>query len=206
MAFIPFINTVRAEIVYVLNGQIVENTLYFKFATAVDVVDMEGLGADLDAWVQAAIMTNLSVDCGFKSLKLTLLGSDTDPVVEINHATPVAGANVGSPLPNGSTFCIQFKTLKRGRSFRGRNYVPGLTVTMTTDANHVVDTWAGDMVTAYEELLDPAFYTSDWTWVVASRQEDGVVRTTGETTPVYAVGYHDLTIDSQRRRLPGRGS
>jgi hypothetical protein len=44
------------------------------------------------------------------------------------------------------------------------------------------------------------------TWVVVSRFSGGVERVTGVTTPVVQAAYHDLNLDSQRRRLTGRGT
>jgi hypothetical protein len=60
-------------------------------------------------------------------------------------------------------------------------------------------------VAAYEELLDPAVITVG-EWSVASRFTNNEPRTTGISAPVTAVQATDNIVDSQRRRLPGRGT
>jgi hypothetical protein len=45
-----------------------------------------------------------------------------------------------------------------------------------------------------------------WVWVVASRITNGAPRVTGLSQPVTSWLVVDLAVDSQRRRLNGRGS
>jgi len=77
--------------------------------------------------------------------------------------------------------------------------------------NEVESTFASDLTSAYiqrREDLD----SGDFTWVVVSRfsgvdPDTGkpIPREAGVATPVLAPLVTDLTVDSQRRRLPGRG-
>lgn len=202
MAFIAIPDTVQAELRFLLVGEPVEVTLYFRNLVEVSTGTMEALAADLNTWAVDALMDSLGAECVYQGCKLTDLTTSTSPVVEDTLGSPVAGGNVGSPLSNQDTFCIQFKTGLRGRSFRGRNYIPGLSVTMTTDPNHVADSWANLIVTAYELLMDAETLPVGWEWVVASRYADGAPRSPGIATPVTSVGYADLRLDKQERRLP----
>jgi len=112
-------------------------------------------------------------------------------------------------LPNNVAVTVSFRTGLSGRFARGRNYVSGLSedavVLNTVDSAVLADIQAG-----YEALQDVASDNTS-TWVVVSRfsgvDGDGVPipRVEGVTTPITAVIIVDSIIDSQRRRLPGRG-
>jgi len=69
-----------------------------------------------------------------------------------------------------------------------------------------------DMIAAYSQLLvGGAALPVGWEWVVVSRysgtdvNDDPVPRVTGIATLVSNVLFTNNTVDSQRRRLPGRG-
>jgi len=202
MAFIPFPDTNLVELVYNLpSGQVAENTLYFQQTTPITEATMEDLATAVGSWwaTEVAPLVHDGVTLNF--IRVTNMESDTAPSLEFAQGTPgeVAGAN----MPGNVTAAISFKTSKRGRSFRGRNYVIGL-----VDAQIVNDSIDAGLRTAYEdayEALALAVDGIDCFHVVASRQEDGVVRTTGVNTPVTSYRMEGF-IDSQRRRLAGRGT
>jgi len=60
-------------------------------------------------------------------------------------------------------------------------------------------------VAAYD-LLANLFIASGATWVIVSRFLDKAPRTTGISRTVSSVILVNLVADSQRRRLPGRGT
>jgi hypothetical protein len=106
---------------------------------------------------------------------------------------------------------VSFRTESRGRSFRGRNYIVGLTEDQVT-GNDFASGITGLFQAVYELLLD---FGQDiaWAWVVASRfsgvdpvTHDPIPRTTGIATVVTAVTVVDNFVDSQRRRLTTRGN
>lgn len=203
MAFIAVPNTVMVEIRAVLFGQQVENTLYFLNNTGdPDASAMEDLANDLFAWVATPFSDNLSTEYGFREIYVTNLTSSTSPT----FALPIAGtgAVTGSSLPSSSCICMSFRTAERGRSARGRNYVSGLAEDEVT-GNTLGLTRADAIRDAYA-AIPAALVTGDWTWVVVSRFTNGAPRATGVTIPVTTVTYADRFLDSQRRRLTGRGS
>jgi hypothetical protein len=122
--------------------------------------------------------------------------------------------DVGTSTPNiyalGSTFVVSFRTDLRGRSFRGRNYVIGLTEDMV-DGNSLEAGVSEPWRLAYAHL-GTLVADIDWTWVVVSRfsgvsgsPPEPTPRVAGVTTPITSVVVVDQFIDSQRRRLSGRG-
>lgn len=206
MPFTTVPNVAHAEFLMTLDAQNIEINLDFERDGDLNIGDMDTLGEFLNDWMSDSLMPALSVTLAYRGVRLTDLSAALAPQIDYPVVPAVNGTNAGSPLPNNAAYCLQFKTAMRGRSYRGRNYIPGLTVTMTTDANTVDLSFADLLVAAYQPLLDPLALPSQFTWVIVSRVQDGVTLGVGVTTPVVAVTYSDLTIDAQRRRLPGRGS
>ena len=73
--------------------------------------------------------------------------------------------------------------------------------------NTIDSTFASNIVGAYLQLVNPStVLPAGWIWVVVSKQASGLPRTAGVFTEVFQALVVDLIVDSQRRRLPGRGS
>lgn len=203
MAYIPVPDTVRAELVYNWDGVVCENILDFEAAAQPTLVTMAELGAHLVNWwdtsMQSAMPTNLSLI----NVKLTDLSTVDGPVLDYGTGLPLAGLSVSPSLPNNVALVLTKRTALRGRSYRGRVYIPGM-----VEANVTANTVAGALVTAFITAfgLIKSFSTTteDWVQGVVSRYNDGNPRITGVITPIVSFT-SDGVIDSQRRRLPGRG-
>lgn len=111
----------------------------------------------------------------------------------------------GFPMPNNVTIAVSFRTGLVGRSYRGRNYWPGLTSTQVA-GNTVLTAHITAMRAAYSALRTAINETEVWVMGVISRVQEGVVLESGIVTPITTFAVADATIDSQRRRLPGRGN
>jgi hypothetical protein len=135
---------------------------------------------------------------------LTDLSTQTSPTVTVTTGLPITGTNTSDPLPNHVALCVSFRTNGRGRSARGRNYVSGFGEDAAS-GNTFSGTIANPIAQGYAALINSATYTLDWEWVVYSRYENGDPRTEALIAPVDNVVLTDLVVDSQRRRLPGRG-
>lgn len=114
-------------------------------------------------------------------------------------------------MPGNVTMSVSFRTALRGRSFRGRNYVAGLTEDQVA-GNIFISTLSASWKAAYEAIA-AAIASTGWTWVVVSRfsgvdavTKEPIPRAAGVTTPVLSVIVVDDFVDSQRRRLAGRGN
>jgi len=212
MPFVPVSNTAMVEIRFLLDDQHIENTLYFERADAVTSENLTSLNNAVLAWWIDNMSTLQPTALQLSEIVCTDLTSDSGPQVTL--APPVAQfGSVDSPvLPNNVSLAISFRTGLRGRSFRGRNYIPALWeggVIGNTVGTTIVDAFA----TAYTELItDTGVADAGYTWAVVSRfsgvDGDGkpIPRETGLSTPVASVVIVDATVDSMRRRLPGRGA
>lgn len=203
MASVPVPNCALAEMRYSLDGQDVENTLWFRFQADIVPSDLEDLGTALLSWWEANLRPLQPTALTLREVYMT---DQTTPNGPSFTQLPL-GANTGERaeaiLPSNVSLAVSFRTNFRGRGFRGRNYVLGLTENMVT-ANQVAPTVVADYAIAYAQLptfLEPLSITH----VVASRYLGNAPRPVGVSTPVTAYLCVDGTVDSQRRRLPGRG-
>lgn len=204
MAFIPVPNTLEVELVQSMDNQIIENTLYFEFETTPSESDAGGLATALIAWWDDQFSTELSADLLLLRVVVTDLSADDSFSLTFNATPTPAGKVSDGSVPNNCAICISFRTAGRGRSARGRNYVAGLPNGFVA-ANRVVATVTDSLVAAYNALVSLAGGAGA-VWVVVSRFTNHLPRVSGATFPITTAVLVDNVLDSQRRRLPGRGT
>lgn len=205
MPFVPVPNTAQVNVRGTYLGEQVENTLYVRSNTAWSAATLQGLTDTIAAWVEGPYRAVLSTAWTYREVYAVDLASASGPTATTTPLGAVAGAKVGDPLPGNVSLCVSFRTGARGRSFRGRNYISGL-VEPEVSGNSINLAFAEQVVLVYQQLLIPDEYLQiGWTWVVVSRRANNAWRTTGVATPVTQVLIVDNFVDSQRRRLPGRG-
>lgn len=210
MPFVPVANTVEFELRSILDSQKVENTLYFGRGFAPTAVQMLAMANLLAGWWATEVADYTSNDVELVEVYATDLTSASGPTASYIPPSTLTGGVAVPALSNNVSLCVSFRTANRGRSYRGRNYVVGL----TTDAvvqNTVQTAYLDEIQQAYD-LLPSLGTATGWTWYVVSRYSGvdpttgkPIPRVTGVRTPVTAAVIIDPTVDSQRRRLPGRG-
>jgi hypothetical protein len=204
MAFIPINNTAEIHVRGVLDNQHVENTLYFVRSLDIDAGSLMALALDvMDYWVSNMIPllnTNYALAEVFARDLTTEGGFEATAV----PGSPTHGTYDSATLPNNVTMCVSFRTGVAGRSARGRNYWATLTEGDVA-ANTISTTFSSAVVNAYAGMIGADTVSSSWQWVVASRYADGAPRPSGYVFNINAVLVVDNIVDSQRRRLPGRG-
>lgn len=203
MAFVPFPNTALFEVLYLSDGQRVENTLYFDLEGGWTSGDLESMcAALLDYWT-ANMIPLQSNQVTLLGVEGTALDSSEGAFGAVYAPTPVVGGHTADVEPNNVTFAITFFTGFQGRSRRGRNFWIGIPVD-NVSLSEVGSSYIADVLEAYTGIVT-GIPSATGDWVVASRFTDGAARVVGLTTPVAGVRVADLVVDSQRRRLPGRG-
>jgi len=205
MAFIPVPETVMVEVRMKLNLQSIENTLYFQKGGGWDPASATVLANDILTWWTTYFRVEISQDVFLSEIVVTDLDVVDSFQVTVPAPAPAPQGSNGDPAaPNNVALCISFRTARRGRSYRGRNFVAGIPSNLLL--NSVALSTFTDAILAAYETLPFATTSAAGTWVVVSRRNAGVDRTEGVTTPVSAVIIVDSVVDSQRRRLPGRGT
>lgn len=211
MPFVPVANTALVETRMTWASQQVENTLWIEFPAAISPSDLLTLANDIDSWWETFYGPLVSDGVQLHEVVATDMTSASSGQVSVTPAIAAIGGQSSPDLPSNASLTISFRTALRGRSFRGRNYLVGLTEDTNT-GNIINDAFLALVVAAYEELLPGGSALSAGEWVVASRfsgvDTNGVPipRVAGVTTPITTVVIVDNVIDSQRRRLPGRGN
>lgn len=212
MPFVPVPNTALIEVVYEWDDQIVENTLYYKNTSTPGLTELAALTDAIRAYIVDQLLPALTSAIQLVRVVGTLLDVVDGLQVFSTTDLPIAGAG-GSGVPNNVALCVSFKTANRGRSARGRNFIPGLPVAGVTN-NTVGSTLRTAFETAYTGLIGIGG-DDGWSMVVVSRFSGFTIvdgkkvptpRTEGITYDITNTTIIDPTVDSQRRRLPGRGT
>lgn len=207
--FIPFPKGCFISLRYTQYGSIMENTLWIfrdDLASGYSISELNDICGAGELWwtTHLAPLTSNTVTL----FNVTARDMSEEDGNVVNFGFLSVGALTAEPLPTNVTYVTTFNTGRAGRSYRGRNYFVGMvdTQTVTTDRNRVTTTFADALTAAYGELNDilqginPAYSHH-----VASRMEDGVLRTEGVLTPVIGYYHADFYTDSRRPRLSGRG-
>lgn len=204
MPFTPVPDTIQMELRHLLDGQMVENTLYFRNNNgAWGDQEAATFAQTIGAWYAGGPLDQLSQDLTLREVYITDLSSVSGFTVTVPLVPPTPGGVAEESMSNNVAVCVSFRTAFRGRSFRGRNYLAGIPIgavlhnTLTTGFVNAINDAYGDL----QSIVNAVGVE----WVVVSRYSGGVLRPTGIATPVQAAFLTDTTVDSQRRRLPGRG-
>jgi hypothetical protein len=199
------------ETVFELDGQVVENTSYWERPDGWNLEVVSGFLGAVNTFIQSDLMPLLTNTITLVRLIGTLLDTAEALSYTLTVSPPVAGTATGTPLPNNSTYTVSFLTAGRGRSNRGRNYVPGIPVAGTASQNRVDADFRTGLLAYYEGLK--ALGVPSSTFMVVVSRFSGIdsagkpiPREVGVTNNITSFATFDDVLDSQRRRLPGRGA
>ena len=200
--YIPVAETAEVRLKYETAGGVAENVINFQLDGGWDSTSLAALAAAVeDSWE-----TNISpiVAETITLVDTTATDISTEFGPQVVDTGGISGAQGNPVLPSNVTFVVSFRTALRGRNFRGRLNHVGLTENFVT-GDSISDSdainFTNDYVSFFEDI---ATAVPGATHVIVSRCLAGEWRDVGVITPVN--GYNvDTTIDSQRRRLKGRG-
>jgi len=205
MPFQPAPGTIGVVVEGRLAGQQYENTLYF-FQNGADptVGDCIAIATIVGDWWTAEVLPNLTDELIMLKVvaKNLFVNGGAKGVISIAGAT---GGVAAEPAPNNVCAVVTFDTGQAGKSSHGRNYI-GSIPNSEIDVNTIGGGFANTIISAYSTLLPGGTHDpSPYFWSVLSRKSGGVTLAAALAVPVLNVYFTDSTVDSQRRRLPGRG-
>lgn len=205
MPFVPTPNGAQVEMRYGYLGERVENVfwVYVPGAASPPVSDLEAIGGIFFDWWNDNIKTIQSANATLREIYVTDQSAQFGGAFTYSTGLPADGANVQEPLPGNVALCMSLRTAQRGRSFRGRSYIVGLTENQVS-GNLLTAPAAAAWLAAYDELVN-LLNTGPYILSVCSKRTGGNPRAQGVLTPVIDAVLVDNVVDSQRRRLPGRG-
>lgn len=203
MAFQPVPETAAAQYVFTGPGGRMVNTFWFKKTGGWVIADfMDGAQAMDNEWQN---MRNLvSQDVSVVDIYWRDHSVQFGPVY--SHGAPLnpAGSNVNPVAPSNVTFKIKFAIPVAGRGRQGGIYVPGMPDTIPT-GDDVFDGWANEWQDKLVDMVNAVILATGGVHVVVNRFLNGVKLAAGVPQTGVTITYEDLTVDSQRRRLKGRG-
>jgi len=202
MAFQECPGIAQFNLHFTQDGQVAENVFHLMKSGVWSASDLEEGTDSLWDWITDHWPAVASVNASAVGVGGVDLSSDSGASFEKTIADPIPGGVATVGLPTSVTVAVSWKTAKRGRSYRGRTFHVGIPAAMTLDSA-LTTTAQGLLVTAYTYLL-ATFVANGQTMCVLSRRHNGELRAQGIGTPITTLAV-DANLDSQRRRLPGRG-
>lgn len=204
MAFIPFTDVAEVVVGQSMSGQVVDTVLNFEFPSALTISILDDLcQAVINTWISdmAAQLTS-NLDLNF--VKATDLTTASSPSVTVAAPAGTDG-NVAPPtVPLNGALVISQATDNRGRSFRGRTYQAGMPAGALINEGTFSETYADSLLAGYVEWIHDIEDSMGCIHGVASRRSGGAPRLVGVFTPITEY-FCEANLDSQRRRLVGRG-
>lgn len=202
MPFVPVPNTASFAMCYTQYGQKMQNVFHLEGDTPFDLAGLISGCVPFMAWYNANLRDVQPASVVFQKIIARALDTPTSPSIEAVGSLPLAGTASASGLPANVTVAVKWGTLFSGRNYRGRSYHIGLLSTQVSGSALATGV-EGDIQDDYNALLDFVAATP-YQLVVVSKWSNHNARTTGLTTPVTYVSVEN-NVDSQRRRLNGRG-
>lgn len=186
MPFVPFpTGTMSALLRGTLSGIPFEMGFgVLKPASAATPVDGAQVGSVFAAWATTGLGGGVSTQVNFTECVVNDLTSSSG--WQASTTIGISGTAAGTVVPNQVALSVTFQTAKRGRSFRGRVFVPGLTQPQLTNSF----TWSPATLTSFDGVfnsLDGQLNASGYSHVVLSRIQNKTVLALGEATLVLNV-------------------
>lgn len=205
MAFIPAVDTARVEFVYNVFQQTCENVVYVQNEAPWTSVTLEQLAEACADWWATEMAPITSDSVTMSLVRCTDVAVANSWQVEYTPPVTITGTVTSPALPLNVTCAIKFGSGLTGRSQRGRSYFVGLAENRVT-GNELAAGTAAEIVGAWEEFEDTLQVVSPfWTHVVVSYRTNNADRVAAQILDVVSYST-DGFVDSQRRRLSGRGS
>jgi len=200
--FIPVADVYKCEMRFTQYGQKIENVLYVHQHEPFTPVSMDGVGSILVLWYTTNMVPRVVSGLSLNEIKITDMSAVDAPTESFTTDLPVVGSYGDSGLPSNVTLAVKLCTQKRGRSFTGRQFICGIP-DGSNDGNQITTAALGFFKAAYEALVTD-LSTGGVDLSVVSFVHNKALRTEGIATPVTSITI-DPNLDSQRRRLTGRG-
>lgn len=197
----PVPGVARTELVYSWDGQIVEN-VWFNGGADDDVVNLQTIAAAMTSGWMTYIMPIVSEQVQLLFTRSTYLGVINGNSVEWPAPSNSNGEETSPCLPNNVSVAVKLTTGYGGRARRGRKFHIGLCENQVA-FSHLDPTFRANLFDRYTNWITAELGGAN-PLVIVSYYLNKLKRINPLVTVVTGCTV-DPVIDSQRRRLPGRG-
>ena len=190
------------------DGQQCENTFYVRDTTDAIFADPVGFCGHVQAAANSQIADGLApqislTGVSFEDVRTFPFGGVTVGI----SPHPGDGPETGVPLPSSNSIAIRKTTATLGRSGRGRWYWPLGNSSALGATNDTVNlahiTRYENALIAFQSVVEGAPFPCEMG--IVSYRSGGVQRSAGLFSRITGWSTADALVDSQRRRLTGRG-
>jgi len=206
--FQPVPKTIEAKTFYTLGGQEIVNSFYAQTTTAVTDAMVAEIADIVGTWVTTHLLPALSSSVTYNRTIATDLSSEGS--FQTINAT--GGGSVGGGFamtaPNNEAIAVHRQTGRSGKYQKSRIYLFGLADDNMSDFNHLGTAAAAAILSIMEDLDAAITAGVEATYITGYPQRvlDGVRLLVANFIQSTGWSFVDLVLDSQRRRLPGRGA
>lgn len=201
MAFVPVNNVACFAIRYTWQNAPATNTLYWYCDDDWNPTKLQQGCFDLATWWATSIAPLVTNTCQIREIYAYDLTTATSSSYTYVPVTAIDGERSSPSMPNNVTTAISLRTAKRGRAYRGRNYIVGLCEDQVV-GNFVVESTTAGYLEAYDELLSTVMTVDNTIWCVPHRYVGKTPLVGGTWEAIIAATFVDSRIDTQKRRLP----
>ena len=187
---------VKATMQYARDTRQFENVFHFWNASGWTLASMQTLAEELRAWWNVAGKSPISDAVALTSILVRLYNPANPLAYDYPVSPPMPGGSVGTELPGNVTSTISWRTGLAGRKHRGRSYLPGYVEASVGDDDRLVSAQVANIASNWSELILQGVIS------VGSLVVFHMADNTVTSIITYIV---ENIVDSQRRRLPGRG-
>lgn len=203
MAFQPVQDGVVAVVNQTVHGEVANTVLYFKGPILPNVTQLTQLATQIRGIYVALWLPQCAQSYSLVNVETRDVSTDGGIFASSPAAPPALGDLGLNGAPGNVSFAVKHLTERSGRSYRGRSYVCGFPASFIV-GNELATSTIAAAVNLFNQIRIDA-QNLGFTFSVCSRFENKQPRQVAILTPVTLSTGSDTTVDSQRRRLPGRG-
>lgn len=198
----PVPETAQLVIELQVDAQKVFQTFYFQKAGGWDQGDLESLTAAAAVWWSTSAADFFTTAVQQTRITATDLSSLNSLRYVDATSPPATGTIVGDYVPLNACLSIHLDIGNRGRGRNGRTFWPAIPEAQVTANTHDSIT-AGQIVTSLQTLKADVASATGGVMVIPHRKVGDTWLPIAVPQPVISISYRDLSIDSQKNRLPG---
>lgn len=205
MATQPAPGVAQVRMRYLYDGERCENIYHVSkpTTTAYSLAELEDIASTFIGWEDTVGSLQRPTDVQMTEVIVTDLISLAGLRVTRTEVPAINGALVIDSLPNSSTFAVKAEIGNRGRGKQGRTFWIGLAETQVA-ANTITPDYRDSIVAALETLRTSVeTLVAGYHLAVLHRRANDVPLPIAVPSSISSWSATDLTIDSQRTRLPG---